>query len=61
MRKEYMENEFYEQIKEILENARNNAYRAVNFVMVQAYWKIGKSIVEKQNGLSKSNGNKTFV
>lgn len=54
MSNECVENEFYEQIKEILDNARNNAYKAVNFVMVQAYWKIGKSIVEKQNGLSKS-------
>jgi hypothetical protein len=39
---------FYGKIKEILESARGNAYRAVNFVMVQAYWNIGQSIVEEE-------------
>lgn len=37
----------YEKIKSILENARNNAYLAVNFAMVSAYWHIGKIIVEE--------------
>lgn len=41
----------YENIKLILEKARQNAYRAVNFAMVTAYWHIGKIIVEEeQNG-----------
>ena len=52
---EYMENEimdlsFYSNIKNILDNARKKAYSAVNFAMVEAYWEIGKSIVEKQGG-----------
>lgn len=35
----------------ILKNARQKAYSAVNFAMVEAYWNIGKRIVEEeQNG-----------
>ena len=45
-----VEKEIYLEIKQIFENARNKAYRAVNFVMVEAYWEIGKVIVEKQEG-----------
>jgi predicted nuclease of restriction endonuclease-like (RecB) superfamily len=36
------------EIQQILENARSNAYRAVNFEMVKAYWEIGKVIVEEE-------------
>ena len=53
-KQKYLDDEFYGSIKEILTSARNNAYRAVNFTMVQAYWEIGKSIVEKQNGDKRS-------
>ncbi len=35
-------------IKSVLEAARSNAYRAVNFAMVQAYWQIGQLIVEDE-------------
>lgn len=41
---------FYNQIKEILSNARAKVYSAANFAMVEAYWEIGKSIVKKQGG-----------
>ena len=41
---------FYSQIKEILLSARNKVYATANFAMVEAYWHIGKSIVEKQGG-----------
>lgn len=41
---------FYEQISSILSTARDKAYTAVNFAMVEAYWEIGKSIVEQQGG-----------
>lgn len=48
-------NSVYVKIKAILEEARNNAYRAVNFAMVQAYWHIGQLIVEEeQKGLKKA-------
>jgi len=40
----------YGQIKEILASARAKAYSAVNFAMVEAYWLIGKQIVEAQAG-----------
>lgn len=45
-----MENTFYNEIKNILINARNKVYRTANFAMVEAYWNIGKKIVEEQNG-----------
>lgn len=41
-------NELYENVKSILEEARSKAYRAVNFVMVTAYWQIGRVIVEEE-------------
>lgn len=41
-------NNTYSNIKQILETARNNVYRAVNFQMVQAYWNIGRVIVEEE-------------
>lgn len=41
---------FYFHIEEILENARKKAYLAINFAMVEAYWEIGKSIIEIQDG-----------
>lgn len=42
---------FYSEIQSILKEARNKAYSAVNFAMVEAYWLIGKRIFEEeQNG-----------
>ncbi len=44
-------NNFYYVIKNILQSARDNTYQKVNFIMVEAYWNIGKQIVtEEQNG-----------
>ena len=40
----------YKQIHSILHEARQSAYRAVNFTMVVAYWEIGKRIVEHEQG-----------
>lgn len=31
-----------------MRTARTNAYRAVNFVIVEAYWNIGRMIVEEE-------------
>ena len=45
-----MKREFYEEIKNILESARNRVYQAANYAMVNAYWQIGKSIIEEQGG-----------
>lgn len=48
-------NNFFEDIKSILQNARNNAYKSVNFIMVEAYWNVGKKIVEvEQDGETKA-------
>ncbi|MCX5781533.1 MAG: PDDEXK nuclease domain-containing protein [Elusimicrobia bacterium] len=44
---------FYNDIRKILETARNNAYKAVNFAMVEAYWGVGKRIVEEEQEGSK--------
>ena len=41
---------FYNEIKEILISARNKVYQTANFAMVEAYWNIGKSIMEIQHG-----------
>jgi len=44
-------NGFYLSVKNILQSARDNAYKQVNFIMVEAYWNIGQKIVqEEQNG-----------
>ena len=46
----------YNDIKIILEGARQRSYRAVNFLMVEAYWNIGKLIVEEeQKGKSRAD------
>ena len=38
----------YQNIRQILEDARKTAYTAVNVAMVQAYWNIGRIIVEEE-------------
>jgi len=40
--------EFYQAIVDVLNNARVNSYRAVNFIMVEAYWNVGRMIVEEE-------------
>jgi predicted nuclease of restriction endonuclease-like (RecB) superfamily len=42
------DNLVYSRIREILTAARAKAYSAVNFAMVEAYWYIGKQIVDAQ-------------
>jgi len=48
MRKEIINNRFYESIKDILIKVRGNVYRTINFGMVTAYWNIGRLIVEEE-------------
>ena len=38
----------YREIRSVLESARAGAYRAVNAAMVQAYWQVGRLIVEHE-------------
>lgn len=40
--------DFYQSIAEVLRAARASAYRAVNFTMVEAYWNVGRMIVEEE-------------
>ena len=49
-----MNQKFYEEIKNILVTARNKVYQTANFTMVEAYWNIGKSIIEEQGGNEKA-------
>lgn len=49
-----MEQKFYEEIKSILSEARHKVYQTANFAMVEAYWNIGRSIVEQQEGEDRS-------
>jgi predicted nuclease of restriction endonuclease-like (RecB) superfamily len=43
----------YREIRAVLEQARAGAYRAVNAAMVQAYWHVGRLIVEHEQGGAK--------
>ena len=57
-----MGNDLYSQIRLILNEARSSAYRAVNFAMVQAYWRIGMVIVEyEQEGESRAEYGKAVL
>lgn len=49
-----MDQKFYDEIKKILSEARNKVYQTANFAMVEAYWNIGKNIVEQQGGVKKA-------
>jgi predicted nuclease of restriction endonuclease-like (RecB) superfamily len=48
--------EVYGEIKKILIEARSNTYRAINTEIVDAYWKIGRLIVEAQGGENSTYG-----
>ena len=52
---EYIDNDFYKEIKTIIEESRKRIYRNINTEMVLAYWQIGRMIVEKQGGESRAN------
>ena len=43
----------YQEIRAVLESARAVVYRAVNAAMVQAYWHVGRLIVEHEQGGAK--------
>ena len=50
----YLDDKFYKSIKEVLEESRKRIYRNIQNEMVQAYWQIGKMIVEKQGGTDRA-------
>jgi predicted nuclease of restriction endonuclease-like (RecB) superfamily len=50
------------EIKQILAQARQKSYQAVNSAMVEAYWLIGKRIVEEeQNGKERADYGKEII
>lgn len=51
---EIQEKVIFEEVKKILQKARNKIYKTTNNAMVEAYWNIGKIIVEKQSGNEKA-------
>ncbi len=51
---EIQEKIIFEEVRKILQEARNKVYKATNNVMVEAYWNIGRIIVEKQSGNEKA-------
>ena len=44
--------DFYRNIKELMDNARNRIAREVNNILIQTYWEIGRIIVEEEQGNS---------
>ena len=54
--------DIYAEIKEALLRSRGQAYTAVNYAMVQAYWQIGRIIVEhEQNGSLRAQYGKSVL
>ncbi len=52
----------YQRIRSVLAEARGRAHRAVNFAMVQAYWEIGRIIVEEeQRGQERAEYGKSLL
>ncbi|HBF11820.1 MAG TPA: DUF1016 domain-containing protein [Deltaproteobacteria bacterium] len=39
---------FYSQVRGVIHDARGKAYRAVNLIMVEAYWNVGRLILEEE-------------
>ena len=53
---------FYSDIRQILQDARKRAYSAVNHAMVEAYWQIGRRIVEEeQSGKARAEYGKKLL
>ncbi|EKD29210.1 MAG: Protein containing DUF1016 [uncultured bacterium] len=62
MKLDRQKNTFISDIKQILHQAREIAYKAINNSMVQAYWLIGKRIVEEeQNGKERAEYGKAII
>jgi hypothetical protein len=54
--------QYIQEIKQILSQARQKTYQAINTAMVEAYWKIGERIVlEEQNGVDRAAYGKEII
>lgn len=49
-----VQSELYATVRTIIAKARASVYVAANAAMVEAYWNVGREIVEKQGGKSKA-------
>lgn len=55
-------NRLYDDIRDIIDSARADTYRNINFNMVLAYWNIGKVIVEdEQEGKERADYGKKLI
>ncbi|HOG19150.1 MAG TPA: DUF1016 N-terminal domain-containing protein [Salinivirgaceae bacterium] len=55
-------NQFIEDIKQILAQVRQKAYSATAFSMIEAYWQIGRRIVEQeQEGRDRADYGKEII
>lgn len=53
---------YIQEIKQILAQARQRSYQAINSAMVEAYWNIGRKIVlEEQNGKQRADYGKEIL
>ena len=50
----FIDDEFYKDIRKVVEEARKRIYRNTQSEIVLAYWQIGKMIVDKQGGESRA-------
>jgi hypothetical protein len=47
---------YIQEINQILSQARQKTYQAINTAMIEAYWNIGRNIVEEeQNGKERAD------
>lgn len=54
--------QYIQEVKQILAQARQKSYQAINSAMVEAYWNIGKTIVlEEQNGNDRAGYGKAII
>ena len=54
--------QFYDSVAEVLRKARVKSYRAVNFIMVEAYWNVGRMIIEEeQHGKERAEYGKALI
>lgn len=53
---------YIQEIKQILSQARLKTYQAINTTMIEAYWNIGRKIVEEeQNGKHRADYGKEII
>lgn len=62
MERQILKSKLYNDVKNIIQTARENTYQAVNFNMVQAYWNIGRIILEEeQKGKTRAEYGKYLI